>query len=339
MVKVRFALIGLALGLLLTATLEPLPAGGAGQTEVRLSPALPWNIARIHAPQAWSITQGSPEVVVAVIDSGVDFSIPELAEVRWTNPKEVLNGRDDDGNGYVDDLYGWDFRDNVPAHRRRNSLNHHGTAVAAVLAARAKELVGVAPRIRIMDVRFLDSRGFFYQKDWKNLVRAIDYAVQNGARVINLSIYAKVLPPREVEEALRRAWERGVIVVTIAGNEGREGVNLLGRYPFVLTVAATDKADRPAPFSSFGPEVDLSAPGAEIPALLPQGAVGTFSGTSFAAPHASGTLALILSADPTLSGSAAVALLPRTSESLPLGDSRFGQGLVDAAQAVAAAAR
>lgn len=326
----------LALSLVLGAELSPSPVGGPGQVGgISFSSTLPWNIARIKAPQAWSVTQGSPEVVVAVIDSGIDFSLPELAEVRWTNPREVLNGRDDDGNGYIDDLYGWDFRDNVPAHSRRTALHYHGTAVASVIAARAKEIVGVAPRIRIMDVRFLDSRGLFYERDWKNLVRAIDYAVQNGARIINLSFFAKTPPPKEVEQALYRAWEKGVIIVTIAGNDGREGVNLLGRYPFVLTVAATDRADRPASFSNFGPEVDLSAPGVEIPVLLPQGAVGTLSGTSFAAPHVTGTLALILSANPKLSNREAVEILLRACEPLPFGKDGFGQGLVDAAQAVA----
>lgn len=324
----------LLLGLLPGMAFLPRPAGSLGETQVSLTPSLPWNIARIKAPQAWAITQGSPEVVVAVIDSGIDFSRPELAEVRWTNPKEILNGQDDDGNGYVDDLYGWDFRDNVPAHRRHTPLHHHGTAVAAVLAARAREVPGVAPKIRLMDVRFLDSRGLFYEKDWKNLARAIDYAVRNGARIINLSLTAKVPPPREVEEALRRAWEQRVIVVSIAGNEGREGVNFLARYPFVLCVAATDKDDRPAWFSNRGPEVDLSAPGADIPALLPGGAVGTFSGTSFAAPHVSGTLALILSASPGLSGHEAVEVLLRTCEALE--GEGFGKGLVDAARAVAA---
>lgn len=274
---------------------------------------------------------------MAVIDSGIDFSLPELAEVRWVNPKEAVNGRDDDGNGYVDDIHGWDFRDNVPAHRRCTPIHYHGTAVASVVAAQAGRVVGVAPRIRLMDVRFLDSRGLFYEKDWKNLARAIDYAVQNGARIINLSLFAKVPPPKEVEEALYRAWERGVIVVTIAGNEGREGVNWLARHPFVLVVAATDKADRPAAFSNFGPEVDLSAPGAEIPALLPQGAVGTLSGTSFAAPHVSGVLALILSANPSLSGREAVEILLRTCQPLPVDKLGFGKGRVDAAQAVAQA--
>ncbi|MBC7318372.1 S8 family serine peptidase [Candidatus Bipolaricaulota bacterium] len=337
MEKVRVGLAILLFSLLVSIALEPVPIGGAGQTEVRLSASLPWNIERIRAPQAWSITQGSPEIVVAVIDSGIDFSIPELAEVRWTNPKEILNRRDDDGNGYVDDLYGWDFRDNVPAHLRRTSLYYHGTAVAAVIAAQAQKLVGVAPEVRLMDVRFLDSRGYFYQRDWKNLARAIDYAVQNGARIINLSFYSKLPPPKEVEEALKRAWEKGVIVVTIAGNEGREGVNPLGRCPFVLAVAATDKSDRPASFSSFGPEVDLSAPGAEIPGFLPGGAVGSFSGTSFAAPHVSGTLALILSANPRLSGKAAVEILLSSADRLPFGQTGFGQGLVNAGCAVAQA--
>ncbi|MCS7240313.1 MAG: S8 family serine peptidase [Candidatus Bipolaricaulota bacterium] len=320
-------------------SLSPNPAGGVGQTNVTPSPSIPWNIARIKAPQAWPITQGSPEIVVAVIDSGINFALPELGEVRWTNPKEALNGLDDDGNGYIDDIYGWDFRENVPAHLRRTPLHYHGTAVASVIAAKAKEVTGVAPKVRLMDVRFLDSRGLFYSGDWTKLARAIDYAVRNGARIINLSLHAKLSPPVEVIEALRRAWERGVIVVTIAGNDGREGVNLLGRLEFVLTVAATDKADRPAPFSNFGAEVDVSAPGAEIPALFAQGTPGTFSGTSFAAPHVSGALALILSANPKLSGRGAVEVLLRTSENLPSLDHRFGVGLVDAASAVAQAVR
>ena len=326
----------LLLGLALGTELLPIPVGSHGQVHLALLPSLPWNLQRIKVPEAWSITQGSPHVVVAVIDSGIDFSIPELAEVRWTNPGETLNGRDDDANGFVDDLFGWDFRDLVPAHLRRTPLHPHGTAVASVLAARAREAPGVAPLIRLMDLRFLDSRGFFYERDWKNLARAIDYAVQNGARIINLSLFARVPPPREVEEALRRAWEKGVIVVTIAGNEGREGVNFLARYPFVLAVAATDKDDRPAWFSNRGPEVDLSAPGVDIPALLPGGHIGTFSGTSYAAPQVAGSLALVLSANPRLSGHAAVEVLLRTCQALPLAQPGFGKGLVDAGRAVAA---
>ncbi len=335
MVKLRWPAL-LLLGLAMGAGLHPEPAGFLGQIAVALTPSVPWNLARIKAPQAWNITQGSPETVVAVIDSGIDFSLPELAEARWFNPKETINGRDDDGNGYVDDVYSWDFRDNVPAHQRRTAIHYHGTAVAAVIAARARA-PGVAPKIRLMDVRLLDSRGFFYDRDWKNLARAIDYAVHNGAHIINLSISAKLPPPREVEDALRRAWERGAVVVTIAGNEGHKSVNLLGRSPFVLTVAATSKDDRPAWFSNCGPEVDVSAPGVDIPALLPGGAVATFSGTSFAAPHASGILALILSAHPGLPGQRAVELLLRTCEALPSDQSGFGKGLVDAARAVAEA--
>ncbi|MGC8963215.1 MAG: S8 family peptidase [Candidatus Bipolaricaulaceae bacterium] len=330
------SLVALALGL----ALRPSPVGGIGQVSLSLSgPSYPWNIERVKAPQAWSITQGSPEIVVAVIDSGIDFSIPELAEVRWTNQNEVLNGKDDDGNGYIDDLYGWDFRNNVPAHLRRTPIHYHGTSVASVIAAYAQNIVGVAPKVRLMDVRFLDSQGLFYERDWKKLAQAIDYAVQNGARIINLSLYAKGNPPAVVMEALRRAWEKGVIVITIAGNDGRSGVNPLGRPDCVLTVAATDRADRPASFSNYGPEVDLSAPGVEIPALLPTGGVGSFSGTSFAAPHVSGALALILSANPGLPGSQAVEILLRTCGKLAAEELRVGRGLVDAARAVAAATR
>jgi subtilisin family serine protease len=111
----------------------------------------------------------------------------------------------------------------------------------------------------------------------------------------------------------------------------------LGTYDFVLTVSAVDKADRRASFSNFGPEVDLAAPGAEIPVLLPKGAVGSLSGTSFAAPHVSGTLALILSANPRLSAKEAVEVLLRTCEGL--NTTGIGRGLVDAHEAVSEARR
>ncbi|GAB4308778.1 MAG: hypothetical protein Kow0097_09530 [Candidatus Bipolaricaulota bacterium] len=320
------------------------PAGGAGATGLPqlIGSALPWGLERIHAPQAWQVTTGSPEVTVAVIDSGIDWTIPELAAVRWTNPREIPgNGIDDDGNGYVDDAVGWDFRDGVAADHRRTPLHWHGTFVAGIIAARLEEgrATGVAPNVRIMDVRFLDSRGLFTTKDWDRLAAAIRYAVDSGARIINLSLYAKGTPPAVVEEALAYATSRGAIVVGIAGNEARAEVLYPGRYSTVLAVSATDAADALASFSSWGPEVAVAAPGHEVVSLLPGGRLATNSGTSFAAPHVSGTLALILSANPALSADEAVRILLATSSPLaPTPDPRFGAGLVNAGRGVAAAA-
>lgn len=335
----RWAIAGVVLGATAFGWGHPEVAGGVGGVGLpRVGISLPWNLERIGAPEAWRVTTGRPEIVVAIIDSGIDWSVPELAAIRWTNPREVPgNGVDDDENGYRDDVYGWDFRDDVPAHARRTPLHWHGTFVAGLVAGRLREgtLTGVAPSVRIMDVRFLDSRGLFTTRDWDALARAIRYAVDNGARIINLSLYARGKPPAVVEEALAYADACGAIVVGIAGNEGRAGVLYPGRYPTVLAVSATDAADRLAPFSSWGPEVTLAAPGHDVTSLLPGGTKARHSGTSFAAPHVTGTLALILSADPTLSARKAVELVLQSAS--PVGDGadpRYGAGLVNAGRAV-----
>ena len=345
---VRWRWVGTGLGLfflfLATPTLDgPDIAGGAG-TAGSPSPVtanLPWGLERIRVPAAWQVTMGSPEIVVAVIDSGIDWTVPELAAVRWTNPHEIpTNGIDDDGNGYVDDVFGWDFRDGVPADRRRTPLYWHGTFVAGIIAARAgvEGAAGVAPTVRIMDVRFLDSRGLFLTRDWDRLAEAIRYAVDNGARIINLSLYARGIPPAVVERALSYAAAQGVVVVGIAGNEANPEVLYPGKYPTVLAVSATDATDGLAPFSSWGPEVAVAAPGHEVASLLPGGRAARNSGTSFAAPHVAGTIALILSADPSLTASEAVDILLESSTPLAEGcDPRFGAGLVDAGAAVATA--
>lgn len=335
----RWAIAGVVLGATAFGLGHPEVAGGAGSVGLpRVGISVPWNLQRIGAPEAWQVTTGRPEIVVAIIDSGIDWSVPELAAIRWINPREVPgNGVDDDENGYRDDVYGWDFRDDVPAHARRTPLHWHGTFVAGLVAGRLSEgnLTGVAPSVRIMDVRFLDSRGLFTTRDWDALARAIRYAVDNGARIINLSLYAKGKPPAVVEEALAYADARGAIVVGIAGNEGRAEVLYPGRYPTVLAVSATDAADRLAPFSSWGPEVALAAPGHDVTSLLPGGTEARHSGTSFAAPHVTGTLALILSADPTLSASKAVEFVLQSASPVGEGgDPRYGAGLVNAGRAV-----
>jgi len=319
----------------------PEVAGGAGASGSPRPSAtsLPWGLERIRAPQAWQVTTGSPEIIVAVIDSGMDTTIPGLAAVLWTNPREIPgNGLDDDRNGYVDDVHGWDFRDGDDSSVRGSRLHWHGTFVAGVIAGQQVSggVAGVAPNVRLMDVRFLDSRGLFTTKDWDRLARAINYAVDNGARIINLSIYAKIAPPAAVEQALARAAAKGVIVVGIAGNEARPEVMYPGKYATVLAVSATDSADGLASFSSWGPEVALAAPGHKIASFLPGGAAAKHSGTSFAAPHVSGSLALILSANPLLTAAEAVGILLKYCAPLcPERDPRFGAGLVDAGAAVA----
>jgi len=316
----------------------PISAFGEGLKTLYQQP-VNWGIRRISVPDAWTITHGRNDVVVAVIDTGIDTSIPQLEASLWVNSGEIpRNGVDDDGNGYVDDINGWDFRDGDNSSLTGTDLHWHGTFVAGIIAAQPGELpiVGVAPGVRIMDVRFLDSNNQFSSRDWNLFAEAIDYAVDNGADIINMSIYANGRPPATLENAIRRAVQSGVVIIGIAGNTGQIGVLYPGKYSDVYAVSATTENDLLASFSARGPEVSLCAPGEGITSFLPGGQTATRSGTSFAAPHVTGTLALILSAFPSLSATQAIDVL--MGSLIDLGtrgfDSSFGQGLINAFEAV-----
>jgi len=305
-----------------------------------------WGVTRISAPAAWTITHGRSDVVVAVIDTGIDTSIPQLEPSLWINSGEIPgNGIDDDANGYVDDVHGWDFRDGDNSSLVGTALHWHGTFVAGIIAAQPGDVpvVGVAPGVRIMDVRFLDYNNQFSSRDWDTFAEAIDYAVDNGADIINLSIFANGHPPASLESALHRAAQSGVIIIGIAGNTddnagsaAETAVLYPGKYDDVYAVSATTEDDLLASFSRWGPEVSFCAPGEGITSFIPGGETATRSGTSFAAPHVTGTLALILSAFPSVSPVQAIDLLTGSLIDLGTrgGDLFFGQGLIDAFEAV-----
>jgi len=316
---------------------------GAGLPTIYQEP-ISWGLSRVLAPEAWHLSHGSEDIVVAIIDSGIDRSIDQLSDSMWRNPGETPgNGRDDDGNGYIDDVYGWDFRDGDNDSLSGSALHPHGTIVASIIAARPGDLpiVGIAPGVRIMDVRFLDSTNSFRAADWDAFTDAVNYAVDNGARIINMSIYANGRPPQDFERALARAVARGVIVVGITGNRGEATVMYPGRFEEVLAVSATTESDLLANFSNRGDEVALCAPGQSVTALSIGGNATNQSGTSFAAPHVAGVLALMLSFAPSLSGPEAVSILLETASDLgPRGnDDMYGAGLVDALAALQAVGR
>jgi len=319
-------------------------SGGASDSAIFLiSPsAVSWSVERVGAPAAWDMTTGSSEVVVAVIDSGIDASTPDLAGALWTNKDEIAaNGIDDDGNGYVDDIHGWDFRDDDASSLHGTTIHWHGTFVAGLIAARpdSNEATGVAPDIRVMDLRFLDSRNQFYGRDWEMFAQAIDYAVANGADIINLSIYCNGVPPTALEQAILRAHAAGVLIVGIAGNNGCNRVCYPGCYPSVIAVSATNRENSLASFSNYGSHVTVCAPGDSVISLYPGGEIAEGSGTSFAAPHVSAALALILSWNPSLSPEEVLACLTNSATDLgALGsDIEYGSGLINAGSAVASA--
>jgi len=293
-----------------------------------------WGLLAIGAPGAWSSSKGSEEVVVAVIDSGVDFSVDPLRDARWFNEDEIPGDhRDNDDNGYVDDISGWDFQDFDSSSAKGTEINYHGTFIAGIICAlydSATGIGGVAPGVKIMDLRVLDGKGQLYTTDWGKLVGAIDYAVNNGADIINLSIYSTLKPPGSVRSAIKRAVEENVLVVGIPGNSGNE-VQYFGQWEEILTVGAVDRDKRPWNYSNHGTEVDLVGPGVDVMSIVPGGEVEKRSGTSFAAAHVTGAAALILSKNPDLSAYEIEYLLKNSAKDmLDSGyDPKTGYGLID----------
>lgn len=262
--------------------------------------------ADVDARAAWSVATGAG-AVVAVVDSGVDPTHPELDTRIWTNPGEVADdGIDNDANGYRDDARGWDFvgMDKNPAPDGVSDEDAHATFIAGVLAAEVDGagMTGIALAARIMNLRACDN-GFCFSFDAS---RAIFYAVDMGADVINLSFGSPV--PRDLgdpimEDAMDYALAKGVLVVTAAGNippgeVASDEMMIPAEFPHAnnIAVAASNRRDQLAEFSYYSPAIDIAAPGV---AIVASGLDGYYSvdGTSFAAPFVSGTAALLLSKD------------------------------------------
>ncbi len=257
--------------------------------------------ADISAPGAWSVTTGSEDTIIAVIDTGVDVEHPDLEGNVWTNPNESANGRDDSGNGLVDDVNGWDFHNDDNSVYNEEDGDEHGTHVAGTVAAEGDNEVGVTGvnwQAQIMPLKFLGPSGGFTS----NAVKAIDYAVDNGATISNNS-WGGGGRSQALQDAITRAGEAGHLFVAAAGNAGNDN-DANPFYPAsydnenIVSVAATDSNDQIASFSNFGQNsVDLGAPGVRIVSTLPGDNYGAFSGTSMAAPHVAGTAGLLKSTD------------------------------------------
>lgn len=287
------------------------------------------------------------EVVLAIIDSGVDHTHQDLAQNIWINSAEAGGrpGVDDDGNGYIDDIRGWDFSDAPDLPGRGDYLtpdndpadeSGHGTHVAGIAGGVANNSVGiagVAPDVRLMALRAgvtLQSGGTFLEED--DLAAAILYAADNGAHVANLSWGASERAFL-IEDALRYAAHSGLILVASSGNSGASGVAYPAANDETIAVSATDRSDRIAGFSSRGVPLDLAAPGVNILSTRPGNAYSRRSGTSFSAPFVSGLAALLLSRRPGLTPEQVRSGLAGATADLgpPGWDDDFGAGRIDAA--------
>jgi hypothetical protein len=263
--------------------------------------------ADIDALEAWDASTGSG-TIIAILDTGADLDHPDVEANLWVNTGEIAgNGIDDDANGYVDDVNGWDFvaGDNDPSDSAGASTGH-GTATAAVAAApiTGQGIAGVAPDATIMVLRVCGITGCLDS----NVIEALDYVVANGGDIANLSFGKDGPRPSGLEAAVSDAIAAGVVVVVAAGNGGLDFVGdnndsapmWPANFEFagLLSVGATDRADGLASFSNFGQtSVNTAAPGVDIPTAVPDDDWADWDGTSFAAPMVAGVAALALSSD------------------------------------------
>jgi subtilisin family serine protease len=259
--------------------------------------------ADIHAENAWQVTTGNRSVVVGVIDTGIDYRHQDLAANIYRNPREIPgNGIDDDGNGFVDDVRGWDFAndDNDP-----DDDAGHGTHVAGTIGAVGNNgvgVVGVAWSVSLVPIKFLGADGSGSTSD---AIAAIEYATEIGAVITNNS-WGGAPFSQSLSDAIEDAGAAGSLFVAAAGNDAGND-DLVPHYPSgyaaanIVSVAATDRHDLLASFSNYGASsVDLAAPGVEITSTLPGGQYGLASGTSMAAPHVTGAAALLKSVEPQI---------------------------------------
>jgi subtilisin family serine protease len=303
--------------------------------------AYQWGPAKINAPTAWDITTGTTGVTIAVVDTGVQMDHGDLNDNVWINPGETVNGIDDDGNGYVDDIHGWDF-----VHDDNDSRDDHGhgTHVAGIAGARINNglgIAGMAGGARLMSIKVIraDNTGTY-----SDLAEGIIYAVDNGARVINLSIGGE--PPSGVlQAAVDYAHDRGALLVAAAGNTDGD-VLYPGASEHALAVSATEPDDDIWPDSCQGPEMDVAAPGAAIYSTgWSSGSTSHYHylwGSSMATPHVAGLAALIWSARPDLTNVQVTEAITSTAVDvnepmLPGWDAYAGWGRIEASEAMGAA--
>lgn len=318
----------------------------------------------IRALDGWEQTTGDESVSVGIVDTGIYFEHPDLAGQFWSNPGESLNGTDDDGNGYVDDVRGYDFvdrsgvvaqgdyqdRDPDPSPDSLGSFSGHGTSVAGIVGARTENsktgMVGVAPKARIVALRALAGDGVGQTDD---LAAAIVYAANENLDVLNLSFGRDRSTPL-LREAIDYAISQGTVVVASAGNDGSDDPHYPSDYPSVISVLWLAEDGEGVPDfsrSQYGIGVDLGAPGSDVfTTRYPRGRIlndqsvrqedlyGPSFGSSFSAPQVAGAAALLRSIDSTLSPASVQNILTATAADIRgvSWDHTTGAGRVDVAR-------
>lgn len=303
-------------------------------------------LSKINAIRAWNLSQGTG-VKVAVIDSGIALTHPDLAANIFTNTGEIAgDGIDNDNNGFIDDRNGWDFShgDNNPT-----DTEGHGTHVAGIIGAVADNSTGgagIAPESILVPIQVIAIEDLDAEIVFRNIARGILYAVQLGVKVINMSLgyYVNMLSTAVVDllrQAINTARQAGIFVVVAAGNDAHDTVlEVPSAFEEVITVSSTSRFDIFSEFSNYGTSVDISAPGEDIlstvPASLGIGLYGDGSGTSMAAPLVSGLIAMMAAQDSAITEADVLRRLRYSSVDLGTAgrDTLFGYGRIDAFRAL-----
>ena len=263
--------------------------------------------ADISAPLAWATTTGSDKVVVAVLDSGVDYTHDDLANNMWVRPANMAPYHDDD-LGTIDDVNGFNAIDNSSDPMDDNG---HGTHCAGIIGAEGSNDIGIAGvnwNVRIMPLKFMNAGGFGTTKD---AIEAINYVIERKKAGVNVRIisasWGSTQKSRALEDIIRKAYEEGILFVAAAGNASTNN-DRSPHYPSsynvpnVVSVAALDRNDQLAAFSNYGPKsVAIAAPGVEILSTWLGNEYEEKSGTSMATPVVAGVAALVLAHEPRLS--------------------------------------
>lgn len=325
-----------------------------------------WAYEDIGLYEAWDYTVGSSDVIVAIIDNGFDSFHPDLKANLWWNKDEIRgNGIDDDKNGYVDDIYGWNFYnnnnnprpqvENLTQSERNNHIFSHGTMIAGLIGGvgdNLKDGVGINWHVKLMNLKVLGNLG---AGSLSTIDDAIRYAVDNGADIINISMVGYYT--EDMEKAIDYAYDNDVLIVAAAGNNSYS-LNDNALYPVcmdadseeqkILGVSAVNKSHHLTIFSNTGSEcIDITAPGANVSSTvrfsptngLSDRYLGGWQGTSFAAPMVSGVAALIKSLQPDWTPKEIIDTLLSTVHHTPNDDEEgyaelFGAGLLQANEAV-----
>ncbi|MBP8255985.1 MAG: immunoglobulin domain-containing protein, partial [Opitutaceae bacterium] len=282
-----------------------------------------WGLEKVGAPSAWEVTTGSANVIVGIIDSGISANHPDLAANIWQNPGESGNGRDDDSNGLVDDLRGWDFADNDNDPADQNS---HGTHVAGIIGAvgnNATGITGVSQRVKLIGLRAGNST-----LATSAIIQALDYLTNLKLRGVPIvavnNSYTSSFPNTLQRESIVRARDADILFVAAAGNDGRDIDNTGLLYPVgfglsnIIGVGSTNLNDTLSDFSNWGlSSVHIAAPGAGILSTIPGNLYGVKDGTSMSAPMVAGAAALLRAAEPSLGATQLRARLISSVKALP----------------------